>query len=269
MALLEKDHFTDILSQSIESIAQEHDKNYIEWMPHDWVPWDQGENFAYLGGVDYSPEQSTLPEDIRAATVLLLLHNDQLPSYHRILTQKAPTGTRLFLWINRWTAEKAGHSAALRDYIVVTRNADPDELETRRLKFLMKGYLQNSSTWSLNSLESIILVGFTEAITAELAAQLSEKTDDVSLKNLTLNMARDCRLHTDAFRKMIAYVMENGDKDAISDLVRHFAASACPIGEDWGEGFPEVDTVAKEIYTPEKHQKVINDFVSSLNISLV
>ncbi|MGB3373204.1 MAG: acyl-ACP desaturase, partial [Rhodococcus sp. (in: high G+C Gram-positive bacteria)] len=29
-----------------------------EWHPHDYVPWDEGRNFAELGGVDYNPEQS-------------------------------------------------------------------------------------------------------------------------------------------------------------------------------------------------------------------
>ncbi|RRQ24915.1 acyl-ACP desaturase, partial [Rhodococcus sp. Eu-32] len=31
-----------------------------EWHPHDYVPWDEGRNFAELGGVDYDPEQSKL-----------------------------------------------------------------------------------------------------------------------------------------------------------------------------------------------------------------
>ena len=35
-----------------------------EWYAHDYVPFDQGENFAFLGGQDWDPSQVTLPGDV-------------------------------------------------------------------------------------------------------------------------------------------------------------------------------------------------------------
>ena len=32
-----------------------------EWYAHDYVPFDQGRNFAFLGGDDWDPSQATLP----------------------------------------------------------------------------------------------------------------------------------------------------------------------------------------------------------------
>jgi len=40
-----------------------------EWHPHDYVPWDEGRNFAFLGGEDWSPEQSRLDETAKAAMI--------------------------------------------------------------------------------------------------------------------------------------------------------------------------------------------------------
>ena len=42
-----------------------------EWHPHDYVPWDEGRNFAALGGVDYDPEQSKLSDVAKAAMITL------------------------------------------------------------------------------------------------------------------------------------------------------------------------------------------------------
>src|SRR3712207_8256439 len=54
-----------------------------EWHPHDYIPWSQGRDFAFLGGEDWSPEQSRLDETAKAAMFTNLLTEDNLPSYHR------------------------------------------------------------------------------------------------------------------------------------------------------------------------------------------
>lgn len=54
-----------------------------DWHPHDYIPWDDGRNFAMLGGTDWEPGQSRLPEVAKAALVTNLLTEDNLPSYHR------------------------------------------------------------------------------------------------------------------------------------------------------------------------------------------
>ena len=46
-----------------------HLKMAKEWHPHDYVPWDEGRNFAFLGGEDWSPEQSRLDDTAKAAIV--------------------------------------------------------------------------------------------------------------------------------------------------------------------------------------------------------
>ena len=50
-----------------------------EWHPHDYIPWSQGRDFAFLGGEDYAPEQSQLSETAKAAMFTNLLTEDNLP----------------------------------------------------------------------------------------------------------------------------------------------------------------------------------------------
>src|SRR5690349_7244608 len=50
------------LLTELEPVAEENVNRHLsmakEWHPHDYVPWDEGRNFAALGGVDWDPEQS-------------------------------------------------------------------------------------------------------------------------------------------------------------------------------------------------------------------
>jgi acyl-[acyl-carrier-protein] desaturase len=44
-----------------------------EWYAHDYVPFDQGENFAFLGGRDWNPSQVTLPREVVYALEVMLI----------------------------------------------------------------------------------------------------------------------------------------------------------------------------------------------------
>ncbi len=48
------------------------------WFAHDYVPFERGENFAFLGGRDWDPSQMTLPRIITDACEILLLLKDNL-----------------------------------------------------------------------------------------------------------------------------------------------------------------------------------------------
>ena len=100
-----------------------------EWHPHDYVPWSQGRDFAFLGGEDWSPEQSPLDAGRQGRDVRQPAHRGQpalLPPRDR---DPLRPRRRLGQWVGRWTAEEGRHAIALRDYLVVTRGVDPVELE--------------------------------------------------------------------------------------------------------------------------------------------
>ena len=48
------------LEATVEENLDRHLASAEDWMPHEYVPWSQGRNFAALGGEPWSAEQSRL-----------------------------------------------------------------------------------------------------------------------------------------------------------------------------------------------------------------
>lgn len=111
-----------------------------DWHPHDYIPWDDGRNFAAMGGVDWDPSQSALSETAKAAMITNLLTEDNLPSYHRVIAQNFTLDDAWGHWVGRWTAEENKHSVVMRDYLVVTRGVDPVALENARMQHMTHGF---------------------------------------------------------------------------------------------------------------------------------
>src|SRR3712207_318953 len=148
-----------------------HDRMAKEWHPHDYVPWDEGRNFAFLGGEDWSPEQSRLDDTAKAAMFVNLLTEDNLPSYHREIATRFGRDGAWGTWVGRWTAEENRHGVALRDYLVVTRGVDPVELERARMAYMTLGYDSGDKT----PLEAVAYVSF-----QELATRVSRSEEHTS-----------------------------------------------------------------------------------------
>ena len=58
------------LLQELSPVAEENVNRHLsmakEWHPHDYVPWDEGRNFAAMGGSDWNPEHSGRSSCVRA-----------------------------------------------------------------------------------------------------------------------------------------------------------------------------------------------------------
>ncbi len=81
----------------LEPVVQQELRRHIDtedlWYAHDYVPFDQGENFAFLGGRDWDPSQVTLPKTVTDALEILLITKDNLAGYHReLVVQLHPRG---------------------------------------------------------------------------------------------------------------------------------------------------------------------------------
>ncbi len=54
------------LTLELEPVVEAELRRHLDtedlWYAHDYVPFDQGENFAFLGGQDWDPSQVTLPK---------------------------------------------------------------------------------------------------------------------------------------------------------------------------------------------------------------
>ena len=68
---------TTKLLLDLEPVVEENLNRHLaaakEWMPHEYVPWSQGRDFADLGGEDWDVEQSQLSPIARTALEVNLL----------------------------------------------------------------------------------------------------------------------------------------------------------------------------------------------------
>src|SRR4051794_10855556 len=171
-----------------------------EWHPHDYVPWSEGRDFAFLGGEDWAPEQSRLDETAKAAMITNLLTEDNLPSYHREIATRFGRDGAWGTWVGRWTAEENRHGVALRDYLVVTRGVDPVQLERARMDYMTIGYDSGDKT----PLEAIAYVSFQELATRVSHRNTGRATGDPIADKLLARIATDENLHMIFYRNLMA-----------------------------------------------------------------
>jgi acyl-[acyl-carrier-protein] desaturase len=184
-------------------VAQNLDRHLSlakEWHPHDYVPWSEGRDFAFLGGEDWAPEQSRLDETAKAAMITNLLTEDNLPSYHREIATNFGTDGAWGQWVGRWTAEENRHGIALRDYLIVTRGVDPVELERARMDYMTTGYDSGDKT----PLEAIAYVSFQELATRVSHRNTGKATGDPIADKLLARIATDENLHMVFYRNLMA-----------------------------------------------------------------
>ena len=175
-----------------------------EWMPHELVPWGQGRDFADLGGVPWSLEQSNLSPIARTALEVNLLTEDNLPSYHREVERAFGRDSAWGTWVNRWTAEEGRHAYCIRDYLLVTRGVDPEELERARMQTMETGY--DSGDKPL--LNVCAYVSFQELATRISHRNTGRYTEDPIAEKLLTRVAMDENLHMIFYRNLVSAALE-------------------------------------------------------------
>ena len=191
-----------------------HDRVAKEWHPHDYVPYDEGRNFAAMGGEDWSPEQSRLDDTAKAAMFVNLLTEDNLPSYHREIATRFGRDGAWGTWVGRWTAEENRHGVAMRDYLVVTRGIDPVELERARMAYMTLGYDSGDKT----PLEAVAYVSFQELATRVSHRNTGRACGDPVADRLLARIATDENLHMVFYRNLVQAAFDI-DPDAMMRAV--------------------------------------------------
>jgi acyl-[acyl-carrier-protein] desaturase len=198
-----------------------HLKLAQHWNPHDYIPWSEGRDFAFLGGEAWVPEDSPLDPVAKVAMVTNLLTEDNLPSYHReIATQFGRDGV-WGTWVGRWTAEEGRHGVALRDYLVVTRGVDPVRLEHLRMEHMTAGYDSGDKTM----LQTVAYGSFQELATRVSHRNTGKATGCPMAEKLLARISVDENLHMVFYRNLVAAALEsapNETMEAIRDEVIGF-----------------------------------------------
>ncbi|HET6291578.1 MAG TPA: acyl-ACP desaturase [Amycolatopsis sp.] len=209
------------LEGTVEENLNRHLSVAKEWMPHEYVPWSEGKNFAELGGEPWDPEQSRVSPIARTSLEVNLLTEDNLPSYHREIERAFGRDGAWGTWVHRWTAEEGRHGICIRDYLLVTRAVDPVELERARMQTMQAGY---------DSGDKALLNVFAYVSFQELATRLSHRntgkyTQDPLCEKLLARVAMDENLHMVFYRNLVQASLElspDAMMRAITDEVVQF-----------------------------------------------
>ncbi|MFI9509115.1 acyl-ACP desaturase [Nocardia sp. NPDC052566] len=208
------------LADEVELNLRRHTAVADGWQPHDYVPWDDGRNFAFLGGTDWAPEQSELGEVAKLALTVSVLVADNLPSYHREIGKYLRTGA-WWRWVGRWTAEENRHEIMIRNYLMTTRSVDPVELERMRMAHMTTGFRRPA----MHLLDVLATCAFEEAAAAirhRNTAALEENSMVTAMANV---IAADDELQAVFFANLVAAGLDLAPDQAmraIADRVADF-----------------------------------------------
>ncbi len=224
MATLDTDALLRELDPVVEQNLDRHLAVAKEWMPHEYVPWSDGRNFAMLDGEPWSVEQSTLSATARTALEVNLLTEDNLPSYHREVERAFGRDSAWGTWVNQWTAEEGRHAFCIRDYLLVTRGVDPDELERARMETMQVGY--DSGDKAL--LNVCAYVSFQELATRVSHRNTGTYTQDPIAEKLLARVAMDENLHMIFYRNLVQAALEIAPDQTVRAIADEVASFSMP-----------------------------------------
>ncbi|MEI7914336.1 MAG: acyl-ACP desaturase [Mycobacteriaceae bacterium] len=235
-----------------------------EWYAHDYVPFDQGRNFAFLGGDDWDPSQVTLPEVIVDAVEIVLITKDNLAGYHRELVEHFILEDKWGRWLGRWTAEENLHAIALREYLMVTRNVDPVADEAVRVAHVMRGYRADQYT----QIETLVFMALYERSHAVYLRNLEAKIDEPVLAGLVGRVARDEERHYEFFHKLVAHCLKNHEDQTVGAIARRAFGLGVVGGDILEYRDTKLRTVADAgIFDKAASDKVVSDCITAWGLA--
>ena len=227
MTLLDDRPSADLVRALDPVVATEIERHLTmakEWFPHEYVPWAQGTNYdGIYGGDAWDPSQSPVDGVSRTALVVNLLTEDNLPSYHRALTDTVGRDSAWGEWVHRWTAEEGRHAIAMRDFLLVTRSVDPVSLERERMDHMGRGFEGHAEG---HVLTTMAYVSFQELATRISHRNTGKHTEDPGLDRLLQRIAADENLHMLFYRNVMGAAFEidpDASMAAVLDTVQNFA----------------------------------------------
>ncbi|WP_431956734.1 acyl-ACP desaturase [Nocardia lijiangensis] len=257
--LLTDRELLEALAFEVELNLRRHIDVADGWQPHDYVPWDDGRNFAFLGGDDWVPEQSELSEVAKLALTVSVLIADNLPSYHREIGKYLRTGA-WWRWVGRWTAEENRHEIMIRNYLMVTRSVDPVDLERQRMAHMTAGFRRPA----LHLLDILANGAFEEAASAIRHRNTAALNENPLVTAIATRIAADDELQSVFFADLVAAafaIAPDQTMRAIADRVAGFEVPsvALPDGRSSDEVLAEAGIYdrAKEgelVFAPLLHR---------------
>ena len=257
----------DALTLELEPVVLQELRRHLDtediWYAHDYVPFDKGENFAFLDGKDWDPSQVTLPKHVTDALEILLITKDNLAGYHRELVEHFILEDKWGRWMGRWTAEEHLHAIALRNYLVVTREVDPTANEDVRVEHVMKGYRADS----YSQIETLVFMAYYERAHAVFCRNLQAQLSEPVLAGLVGRIAKDEERHEEFFANLVAHCL-NYSRDETIDAIAARAAALDVVGGDIDAYRDKIEVVAEAgIFDKAALARVIADRIAAWGLA--
>ncbi|MEV0331843.1 acyl-ACP desaturase [Nocardia sp. NPDC050717] len=242
----------DSLADVVETNLARHIEAAEGWQPHDFVPWSDGRNFAFLGGADWTPEQSELSETAKLALTVSVLVADNLPSYHRELGKHLRTGP-WWRWVGRWTAEENRHEIMIRNYLMVTRAVDPVALERARMAHMTAGFNRPS----LHLIDVLATCAFEELAAAIRHRNTAALGENPVVTAIAEKLAADDELQAEFFAVLVEAALELVPDQGVRAIADQVAAFRVPQVELPGGGSSDEALAEAGIYDPAREGELV------------
>lgn len=233
------------------------------WFAHDYVPFDQGRNFKFMGGTDWDPSEVSLPSHVTDACEILLITKDNLAGYHREFVEHFILEMNWGTWIGRWTAEENLHAIALREYLVVTRDIDPVANEDVRVQHVMKGYRASHYT----QVETLVFMALYERAHEVFCRRLAAQIDEPALRAMIEKIATDEDRHAEFFANLVTAALDYIPDETVDAIARR-SAELHAVGADIDAYQDKVAAVAEAgIFGPDELRAVIADRINAWGVA--
>jgi acyl-[acyl-carrier-protein] desaturase len=186
-------YLTELYSQHRKRAAD------IDWSYHEYIPWELGRCFKKE---PWSIEQRKLPDAIYTAVETSLLTEVNLPFfYHHLAVTFKGSLKVLQDFVHTWVSEEDQHSSLLETYLIVTRNADPNELHRLRKMVVEGGFAPDFDT----AMETMAYTAVQELATMVFYNNVAKAAGphDQDLAKLLRRISKDESLHFAFYRDAI------------------------------------------------------------------
>ncbi|CAN5528572.1 acyl-ACP desaturase [soil metagenome] len=245
-----------------ENLAR-HVQTADEWFAHDYVPFEQGKDFAFLGGTDWDQSEVTLPKHVVDACEILLITKDNLAAYHRELVEHFILEWRWGRWLGRWTAEEHLHAVVLRNYFVVTRNFDPTANEDVRVEHVVKGYRADQ----FSQIETLVFMAFFERAYGVFCRRLAEQIDEPVLQSMIEKIALDEERHELFFTNLVRWCLQYDEAEVLRSIAARAAEFTVPGGDIEAYADKRATVADAGIFGADQLRQVISDEIVALGLA--
>ncbi len=224
------------LTSEAERLMERHLSTSKEWFPHEFVPWSLGRDFE--PGEEWAPDDEKTPPAVRAALVVNLLTEDNLPYYFRDIERMFGDDNVWGAWSKRWTAEEGRHSIVIRDYLTVTRSVDPVELERDRMAQVSAGIVPEPPS----AAEGMAYVALQELATRIAHFNTGKLLDDGYGYKIMKRVAADENFHFLFYRDLVTAALKVNPSELVIAIEKQVHDFEMP-----GTGIPNFGERAKAI----------------------